>query len=188
MSHNVDLMRGMLTGGGARPTQFDIILTNPIDSSGDYQLKFKGMSANLPGAVLGEIPVYYFGRQIFEAGDRTYESWTVTILNDEDFAVRNALERWNNAINDRVANIRTDGAGISGNSYKSIGMVIQYSKSGNPIKGYELTGIWPKNLSPIEVSWQSVDQVEQFTCEFRFDYHRPIGLNEIAAKAVSITL
>lgn len=188
MSHSVDLMRGALTGGGARSSHFDIIVTNPIDGSGDLQMKFKAMSASLPADRLGEIPVPYFGRKIYEAGDREFTEWPVTIINDEDFGVRSPLHHWHGAINHRIANIRNNGAGISANSYKSTGLIIQYSKSGVPIAGYKFTGLWPKEIGDIEVSWENENQIEKFVTVFRYDYFEPQDLNTLLAQITSAVL
>lgn len=185
MAFNVDTFRANLTGGGARPSLFDIICSNPIDPSGDLSLKFKCKAATLPPSNLGEIAVPYFGRDIYEAGDRTYEPWTITVINDEDFLIRNAYERWSAAINHPVNNIRNDGAGISANSYKGQAIVIQYSKSGVPIKAYHMHGVWPTNVGEIPVAWENKDQIEEFTMTLRYDYFLPIDANQAAAQLAS---
>lgn len=188
MAFNVDLFRGMLTGGGARNSHFDIIVTNPIDSSGDLQMKFKAMAASMPPDRIGEIAIPYFGRKIYEAGDREFSEWMVTVINDESFDIKNALERWHGALNHRVGNIRNAGAGISGNSYKSTALVIQYSKSGVPLKAHKFTGIWPRELGEIELGWEMENQFERFQVTFRYDYQEPVDLGTVLTQISSGTI
>jgi hypothetical protein len=94
MAFNVNELRSQLTLGGAKPTLFQVQLANPVNSAGDLKLPFMCKAASLPASTLGTVSVPYFGRTIKLAGDRTFEEWEVTIINDEDFLVKNAIEEW----------------------------------------------------------------------------------------------
>jgi hypothetical protein len=98
------------------------------------------------------------------AGDRTFGEWTVTIMNDEDFLIRNAMEEWSNKINRLERNVRE----IS--RYKSLATVTQYAKDGSKIRSYEFNGIFPSNITPIDLDWSTTDQIESFQVTFQYDY------------------
>lgn len=154
--------------GGARPTLFQVVLTTPTIVGVDLtKSPFLVRAANLPASNLGTIPVPYFGRILKMAGDRTFDPWTVTVLNDEDFKVRNALESWSNAINQMRGNIRS-GTGQIGD-YKTTAQVQQFDKLGNLIRQYDLEGFYPAQIQPIDLNWGSQDQIEEFQVTFEYD-------------------
>ncbi len=164
MAFNINEMRSQLTYGGARQNLFQVQINNPANSAGDAKTRFMCQAAQLPGSDLGVIPVYYFGRQMKLAGDRTFAEWTVTIINDEDFLIRNAMEEWSNAINRLQRNVREI------NRYKSQAQVTQFGKDGSKLRTYEFNGIFPSNISPIELDWSTTDQIELFQVTFQYDY------------------
>jgi hypothetical protein len=145
--------------GGARPSLFEVRI--PRLGSGS---EFLVQAAQIPSATIGPVEVPYFGRKIKLAGDRTYVEWTTTVLNDEDFAIRNALEDWAQGINGNVGNTRTDP------DYKQDGTVIQYAKNGNQLREYKFIGLFPSEISTIELDWNTVDTVETFTVTWQYDY------------------
>jgi len=169
MAFNVNEIRSQLTLGGARPTLFQVTIQNPANSVGDLKTPFMVQAAQIPAATLGTIEVGYFGSKVKLAGDRNFDVWTVTIMNDEDFLVRNAMEQWSNTINSFQGNLRGFGAS-SPLLYKSQAQVIQYSKTGVPIRTYNFDGIYPVEVSPIELDWNSQDTIELFTVTFQYDY------------------
>ena len=170
MAFNISEFRANFSGLGARPTLFRVFITNPIDGSGDQKLTFTCKAASLPGANKGTIEVPYMGRKVKVAGDRTFEPWTVTIINDEDFLVRKALLKWDEAINGKETNINALSP-VSG--YKNVNAsVVQYGKAGNAIAQYELDSIWPKDITPIELSSEQTDTIEEYQVTFEFDFWR----------------
>ena len=164
MAFNINEMRSQLTFDGARQNLFQVQINNPANSSGDAKTRFMCQAAQMPGSDLGVIPVFYFGRQMKLAGDRTFAEWTVTIINDEDFLIRNAMEEWSNQINRLQRNVREIGR------YKSVAQVTQFSKDGSKLRTYEFNGIFPSNISPIEMDWSTTDQIELFQVTFQYDY------------------
>lgn len=164
MAFNINEMRSQLVYGGARQNLFQVRINNPANASGDLKTPFMVQAAQIPESQLGVIPVFYFGRQMKLAGDRTFGDWTVTVINDEDFLIRNAMEEWSNRINRLERNVRDI------NRYKSNATVIQYAKDGTPIREYKFNGIFPSVISPIELDWASTDQIESFQVTFSYDY------------------
>jgi hypothetical protein len=103
------------------------------------------------------------------AGNRTFADWTLTIINDEDFTIRNSLENWMNSINSHAGNIRAPGASNS-NGYTVDANVIQYGKTGNELKKYKFVGLFPLDLSPIDLDWGSNDTIEEYTASFAYQF------------------
>ena len=174
MAFNINDIRSQLAYGGARPSLFQVIITNPIDGAADLKLPFLCKVAQLPSSQLGTIEVPYFGRKLKIAGDRRFDPWTVTIINDEDFVVRNAMETWNNAINLYQQNITDLGSGAP-SLYKSQATVSQFSKGGDIIRTYQFNGIYPETISPIDLAWASVDEIEEFQVTFQYDTFEVLG-------------
>lgn len=174
MAFNINEMRATMGLGGARPSLFQVQITNPVDPSGDQQLPFFCRSSQLPAFTVGTVPVFYFGRQIKLPGVRSYDPWTVTIYNDEDFLVRNALEGWNNALNTLEGNLLNFPSAAPTN-YKSQATVTQFGKTGNVLRVYQFKGIWPAQVSPIELDWGQGDAIQEFQVTFNFDDFAVVG-------------
>ena len=102
MAFNINDIRSQLALGGARPALFQVIMNNPANSGGDAKVPFMARAAQIPASTIGTIEVPYFGRKIKIAGDRTFAEWTVTVVNDEDFLIRNAMEEWMQNINSHL--------------------------------------------------------------------------------------
>jgi hypothetical protein len=174
MAFNVNEIRSQLTLGGARQSLFQVTIQNPANSVADIKVPFMVRTAQIPSSDLGVIEVPYFGRKVRLAGDRTFGDWTVTVINDEDFLVRNAMEEWSNKINSLQGNLRTFGA-ASPLLYKANAQVTQYSKTGVPIRTYQFNGIFPSSISPIDLDWNATDQIEEFTVTFQYDWWEVSG-------------
>ncbi len=164
MAFNINDIKAQLAGGGARQALFQVSIQNPATSAANLKTPFLVQASQIPASTLGTIQVPYFGRILKLAGDRTYEAWNVTVINDEDFLVRNAMEQWSNEINGMSTNVRRR------NTYKSQAQVLQYGKNGDVIRQYTFHGIYPTDISTIDLSWSEVDDYERFTVTFQYDY------------------
>ena len=177
MAFNVNAFRGQLTGDGARANLFEVALNFPEFASGGSdnakkateKTRFMCKTAQLPGSTLGSVTAQYFGRELKFAGNRTFADWTVTIINDEDFLIRNAFESWMSGINSHVSNIRNPVANAP-LDYTKDGQVYQYGKNGNLIKTYNFVGLFPTEVSAIDVDWGSNDAIEEFTVTLSYQY------------------
>jgi len=174
LSFNINEIKSQMLFDGARPALFQVTLQNPANSVADVKFPFMCEATALPEADVGTVQVPYFGRFIKLAGDRTYPDWQVTIINDEDFLVRNALEEWSNKINSFQGNIRAFGS-ASPLLYKSQAQVVQFSKTGVPIRTYQFNGIFPTAISNIPLAWSSQNEIERFTVTFAVDYWEVSG-------------
>lgn len=168
MAFNINEIKSQLTYGGARPTLFSVKIFNPANSTADAKTEFMVQTSQIPSSTLSPIEVSYFGRKIKLAGDRTYDVWTVTVINDEDFLIRNAMEEWSNRINGSLTNLRTFG-GSQPSLYKSQALVTQYGRTGESLRQYKFNGIFPLEISPIELDWGATDTIETFSVTFAYD-------------------
>ena len=167
----VDSFRGKMTGGGARANMFSIDMAFPFYASGNSELtSFMCRAASLPGSELGTVEVPFRGRIIKMPGDRTFEPWTITVYNDTNFNVRNSFERWMNGMNTHQENLGlfVDNAGY--NTYATNVEVKQLNQIGATVKTYSLKNAFPSTLSNIELSYDQVTQIEEFTVTFQYDY------------------
>jgi hypothetical protein len=171
MAFNVDSFRSQMIGDGARPNLFECRIPAPGIPGVimPTNLGFFARAAQLPGSTVNQVPVMYFGRELKFAGNRIFQDWTVTVINDEGFEIRNAFERWMNALNSHVSNVRNP-SGVDPLSYTSQGEVIQYGKNGSRAKEYVFVGMFPVDISPIELDWGANDQIEEFAVTFAYQY------------------
>ena len=164
-----------LVYGGARPSLFNVYLSVPqgigIDNVSVDKFRFVCRAAELPASAVSAIEIPYFGRKIKVAGERAFADWSVTVMNDEDFAVRSMFEAWSNALNRMVSNVRDPN--ISQEQYKSDLDVIQYSKDGEIIRAYQIVGAFPTAIGQIALDWNSTNSVEVFSVNFSYDYWVP---------------
>lgn len=169
MAFNINEIKSQLTFGGAKASLFQVQITNPINGIADLKVPFMVQAAAIPESTLGTIEVPYFGRKVKIAGDRTFAEWTVTVMNDEDFLIRNAMEQWMASINSHQGNIRNL-ASASPSQYKAQAQITQYSKTGAALRTYSFNGLFPTSISAIEMDWNTTDAIETFQVTFQYDY------------------
>ena len=163
----VDDFKSKLVGGGARANMFKVTCNFPGYAQGDVELtSFLVKGAQMPASIISPIMIPFRGRQLQIAGDRTFEPWSITVINDVDFTVRGAFERWMNGINNHNNN-----TGLSNpTDYQADMSVEQLNKAGEVTKRYDIRGTFPTNLSAIELSYDSENQIEEFTVELQVQY------------------
>jgi hypothetical protein len=172
MAFNVNEFRSQMQGDGARPNLFEVSMPFPafaLPGNAQTKMSFMCKTAQLPGSSVGTVPVQYFGRELKFAGNRTFTDWTVSIINDEDFVIRNAFERWMNGINSHGGNLRAAAAAAS-LGYTVDSEVRQYGKQGDVLKKYKFIGLFPTDVSPIDVDWGSNDSIEEFTVSLSYQW------------------
>jgi hypothetical protein len=173
MAFNVAEFRANMIGDGARPNLFQVSLTFPtVVANGaiaGQKTTFMAKTAQLPGSTINSFPLYYFGRELKFAGNRTFTDWTLQIINDEDFVIRNALESWMNSINSHTSNVRNASA-VNPSNYSVDAEVTQFSKSGEVLKKYKFVGLFPVDIAPIDLDWGSNDSIEEYATTFAFQY------------------
>ena len=189
----IDSFKSKLVGGGARPNLFEVLLNYPTGTKGDTsdfdeKARFLVKAANLPASNITPIDVPFRGRNLKIAGDRTFDVWTITVINDTDFAIRNAMERWMNGMN----NLQNATGETTPNDYQTDAYVYQLGRNGiaaanstqgtaqldGPkngdkvpvLKAYKFHGIFPTNISAIELSYDQPDTIEEFTVDLQVQW------------------
>lgn len=187
-------IKGQLTGGGARPNLFRIeipaipagVSALSTDAAAYDATNFEILckAGGIPASTVGVVEVPFRGRTFKVAGDRTFDTWTVTVINDDDYQIRRVMEDWVQA----VAQMQ-DGSGLKDpQDYMGTATVTQLTRLPSNVGDgdnegtglangaqYEFTDIFPTNLSQIDLSYDSTDTIEEFTVEFQVNYWTRIG-------------
>ena len=184
----ISQFKSKLQGGAARPNLFEVSIPsfpsaiteawNSGDNGENGTFKFLCKAANLPASIVAPINVPFRGRNLKVAGDKTFEPWTVTIINDEDFKLRTAFEKWSNILSKLEDNTGVTNPG----SYMTDAYVQQlgrgrekFSTTNNGgehsvLRTYKFYDIWPDNISAIALSYDSTNAIEEFTVSFQVQY------------------
>ena len=164
--------KSKLTGGGARPNLFEVELAFPDAAKPNNETevlekaRFLVKAAALPASTIANIDIPFRGRILKIAGDRTFETWTITVMNDVDFSIRSAFEKWMNIINKM-----SDGSGIANPAlYQKDAIVKQLDRDGSLLRSYKFWDIFPTNLSTIDLSYDTTDTIQEFTVEMQVHY------------------
>jgi hypothetical protein len=179
----ISKFKSALRGGGARPNLFEVTIPSPpngVNLTENFPILCK--AAALPASNIGSIDVPYRGRIFKVAGDRTFDTWTVTIINDQEFEIRNAMELWMQYINQYE-----DSSGLTNPADYMVNAYVKQFKRGRSNVGfdsptgsgletaatYKFFDIFPTNVAAIDLSYDSSDQIEEFTVEFQVQYWVP---------------
>tara|TARA_B100001769_G_scaffold262012_1_gene243981 strand:+ start:801 stop:1391 length:591 start_codon:yes stop_codon:yes gene_type:complete len=182
--------KGKLVGGGARPNLFEVTipaLPDGIAWDGDT-FRYMCKAASMPASTIANIDVPFRGRIFKVAGDRTVDVWSVTVINDEDFKLRNAFEEWM----DLIAKLDNNLGATNPDAYMVDAEVFQLGRGSAKasktsdgtdnavLKQYKFQSIFPTSLSAIDLSYDTGDTIEEFTVEFQvqsFEYAGAGGPN-----------
>ena len=178
--------KSRLAGGGARPNLFEVAMTFPdnLTSSGKElaktEVRYMVKAAELPASNIGDIPVNFRGRILHVAGDRTFDPWTITVINNTDWALRQTFEDWSNMINNRVYDFGV----TQPMEYHTNASVLQLARN-NPagtgqdqtggtqipiVAKYKFFGMWPSQVSSVALDYGSTDTIEEFQVTFQVEY------------------
>ena len=158
---SIDQFKAQLIGGGPRANRFKVF----IPSAGN-KIEFLCKAANIPAGTLGEVIVPFRGHNLKLAGERTFEDWQITVINDVEFSVRSGLEAWQEEIQ-----AMDSGEGSTSTDYLiSRAFVEQLNKDDSVLARYEFFNMFPKNIGAIELSYDTVDALEEFTVDFTFSH------------------
>ena len=157
----IDQFKAQLIGGGPRANRFKVF----IPRAGN-KIEFLCKAANIPAGTLGEVIVPFRGHNLKLAGERTFEDWQITVINDVEFSVRSGLEAWQEEIQ-----ALDSGEGSTSTDYLiSRAFVEQLNKDDSVLARYEFFNMFPKNIGAIELSYDTVDALEEFTVDFTFSH------------------
>ena len=166
--------KSKLAGGGTRPNLFEVEIAFPeqlaIDNDVKEKSRFLVKAAALPASNITPVEVNFRGRILKIAGERTFDTWTVTVINDLDFGIRSAFEKWMNLINKMEDATGT----VNPADYQPDAYVHQLDRDGSTLRSYKFHDIFPTNISAIDLSYETVDTVEEFTVEFQVQWWEAI--------------
>lgn len=173
----IDDFKANLIGGGARPNQFRVTITPPSGIAIGLDVRrtsFLVKASNLPAQTIGEIAVPFRGRSIYMAGDREFaDPWAVTFINDTDFMIRNAMERWSNGINDLA-----EGTGVVAPAdYQTDLFVEQLDRDDTVLKSYIFRNAWPLTVAQIDLATETTNTIEEFEVTWRYQHFEASGVN-----------
>ena len=172
--------KSKLSGGGTRSNLFEVELSFPtavgIDNNVLDKARFLVKAAALPSSNVTPIEVAFRGRMLKLAGDRTFESWTITVINDTDFAIRSAFEKWSNYMNRLSDNTGTTDPAL----YQADAFVYQLNRDGSILRAYHFYDTFPTAISSINLAYET-DSIQEFTVEMQVHWWEAIrGTSEFA--------
>jgi len=182
---SINNIRANLGLGGARPNQFQVILTPPpglvtVGAVALVKVPFLVQASSIPINQVDVAKVPYFGRSIYLKGDRpAFAPWTITVINDEDFLIRDYLESWLNNLNTMIGNT-LNFASSDPSTYKASAILQQISQTGIPIREYFMDGLLITNVSPMVLNWEDNNKVETFEATFVMDDFQVFGPTGVA--------
>lgn len=163
--------KAQLKQGGARSNQFMVELTFPAVAAAGQAARAASFLCNatsLPAVTVSNIPIAYRGRPVNFAGEREFAPWQITVINDGDFLIRNAFERWSNAI----ANFDATNGLVNPISYQTDMKVIQLDRNGNQLKSYKFYDCYPTEIGAIAVSYENA-AIQTFDITLQYNFYRP---------------
>lgn len=166
---NISDFVSKLKGGGARANQFKVTMPFPGFAAvgGETEsMAFLCSATTLPASTVGEVIVPFRGRNIYMAGDREFEQWSTTIINDTDFLIRNAIERWSNGMN----NMSDNEGLVNPVDYQVDAFVDHLDRNGNTIKSYTFRGMFPVSVGSVALTYDPATTLETFECTWRYQY------------------
>ena len=177
--------KSKLSGGGARSNLFEVVLSFPDAAPADANVldksRFLVKSVAMPASTVTPLPVAFRGRTLNVAGDRTFESWTITVINDTDFSIRSAFENWMNTMN-RVS----DNTGITDPAlYQADAFVYQLDRDGSTLRAYHFYDLFPTNMSSIPLSYDT-ESIQEFTVEMQVLWWEAIKGDSAKAGGIDI--
>jgi hypothetical protein len=165
---NIKRFANAMQGAGVKPSLFEV--QGNIGGTQSPLTPFLVKAASLPGTALGTIEIPYRGRRIKVPGDRTFGDWSITIINDNKFQLRNLFELWVNNIQAMERNVASsEFTNLAGPIFQDW-QVNQLDRTGQPLKAYKLIGCFPTDISSIDLSYEATDQIEEFSVTLAYSY------------------
>ena len=162
-----------LHAGGARANQFEVTMTPPTGVTLGRDLTFLCRSAQIPAMTIGEVAVPYRGRQVFVAGDRTYDAWTITVFSDDAWSMRSGFEVWQNNMQD--IGVTTYGS-VFPRRYYGTAVVKQMARDDWALNTYTLFDVWPQTVDAIDLAYDTNDAIQEFGITLRFNWMTSNGI------------
>ena len=177
MAFTIDKFRsGALAAGGARANLFEVVISdidaNLMGAGAVKEFTFACKAANIPAMAVGVVEVPYFGRVVKVPGNKTFDNWSVTIINDEGFAIRSGMEKWVSSMGTHIGNVQSSASSALESGLYGAAEVTHFGKTGatDILAVYNFVNIFPVSVSEITLGWDANDAIEEFTVELAYDY------------------
>jgi hypothetical protein len=167
---DISSFKSQLAGGGARANQFRCVINfpNTVNSGGaGSTAEFLCKAASIPASTVANIEVMYRGRAVNFAGERSFDPWTVTVYNDNDFILRNAFENWV----DTISNPNATGGLLLPSAYQTDLEVHQLDRNDQVLQSYSFKDAYPTSVSEIGLSWDQNNQIQEYSVTFQYNFH-----------------
>ena len=177
MAFTIDKFRTTaLSAGGARANLFDVTISdidaNLMTAIAVKEFSFACKASAIPAMAVGVVEVPYFGRVVKVPGNKTFDNWSVTIINDEGFAIRSGFEKWVASMGTHIGNVQSSASSALESGLYGAAEVTHFGKTGatDILAVYNFVNIFPVSVSEITLGWDANDAIEEFTVEFAYDY------------------
>jgi len=182
---SIEEFKAVMQGGGVRPTMFQVEMKFPSDVVPDPNLAlnegiFLIKAASLPASSIGRGEIPFRGRKLKVSGDRVFEDWSVTVINETSFGIRKAFEEWS----EKIQGYNYACGATELDSYFGSAIVRQLDRDGSQLRAYQFNGIWPMTVDAIELDFESVDTVENYGVTFAVQYFSAIDQGDPFVSAV----
>ena len=168
---NINDFKSRLQGGGARANQFEVHMNFPAfagDSTDAAEMTFLCTSTTTPASTVSEVPVAFRGRTLYLAGDRSFETWSTTVINDTDFKIYRACEKWLNGMNDLKLNTSSH---IDPDTYMVDAYIKHLDRNNALLKSWTFRGVFPTALPGIALDYGTNDAIETFDVTWRYQWY-----------------
>lgn len=163
---DINAFRNRLGAGGVRPNQFQVTLNFPLVVGGAGDASLLVNSASLPASNIGTAMIQYRGREVKLAGERTFDPWTITIINDTGFTLRKKFEQWSDLMNNRTNNT----GAITPREYYADLLVTQLDRNDEALRTYQLYNAFPSTVSEVSLAYGSNDVISEFNVTFQYSH------------------
>jgi len=170
---NINDFKNQLIDGGARPNQFEVQILNwPGGSAPNNDKNLLVSGAALPASTVNPVITQYRGREVKFAGERIFDPWTITVINDNDMSLRQGFEAWLDHINNRDDN----GGEIAWGDYQTDIIVNHLDRNDKALTGgrYTLKDAFPINMSEIALQYAQNDIIEEYTVTFQYQTYEVV--------------
>ena len=169
---NVNTFTSKLKGGGARTNLMWCTMTAPQVIAGMSNLTYLCKASQIPASTITAVEVPYFGRNVKVAGEsREFSPMTTTVVQDEGYAIYNGLVDWMSKMNGAMSNKSQSGLFANRGAYTTQITLSMYKKDGTKDQDWVFVNCWPSNMSSIDLNWDSVNTIQEFTVDWQYDYY-----------------
>lgn len=168
--------------GGTRLNRFTVEgNVGPGTSTTNRLTPFHVRSASIPEATIGPVSVNYRGRTVTYSGDRVYQPWQITVLDDhaggqsDPQNLFKMFHDWHDQINSHTGNITTFETGIDLSSlWSDVWTVKQYRLNCDSAlygRAFKLFNVWPIGIGPLVLDMSQDNVLASFAVTLVYSHY-----------------